>query len=299
MLDVVELAVTSLDVDYLEVSWKITDTTEDVLDYTMQVFRSESPAGPWDAVTQEFSDRYAVRDILPKPFHTGRLLHYIVRTKHKVTGQQKDFGPVCRRPEDDLVSLELKRHLQILFREFAGNRCWVLPVRTFGQRCPACWDSVLTKRKRSGCPVCFDTGFVRGYLNPVEVWMQVDPGSPIAEQNQNTGPTHQQNTTARVPDFGIGKFRDVLVEADNTRWRIVSVGYTEHNRTPVMLEYQLHRIPESDIEYKIPINLSEALRDLRCSPARNRTNPQNLSSFQNEELPKIYSLYGGTYTKIG
>jgi len=65
-----------------------------------------------------------------------------------------------------------------------------------------------------------------------------------------------------------------------------------------MLEYQLHQIPEGDIEYKIPINLSEALRDLRFSPARNFTNPYNLESFQKEEIPKIYSMYGGTYTKL-
>ena len=297
MITVVDLRVTSLDLDYLEVSWKIGDTTEDVLDYTFQVLRSESPGGPWEEVTEEFTDKYVVRDILPHPFHAGRRINYILRVRSKMTGEMVEYGPANRKPDDDLVSLELKRHLQILFREFAGTRCWILPVRTFGQRCPSCWDKTLLKRIRSGCLTCFDTGFVRGYLNPVEAWLQVDPGSSLSEQNQNTGPTHQVNTTARIPDYDLGKPRDILVEGDNRRWRITSVNYTEHNRAPVMLEYQLHQIPEGDVEYKIPINLEEALRDLRFSPSRNFTNPYNLESFQKEEIPKIYSMYSGTYTK--
>jgi len=299
MIEVVGLVVGSLDIDYLEVSWKIKDTTEDVLDYTFQVLRSESPGGPWDPVTEEITDRYIVRDILPRPFHAGRLMNYILRVRNKMTGDMQEYGPTTKKPEDDLVSLELKRHLQILFREFAGTRCWILPVRSFGQRCPSCWDKTLSKRMRSGCGTCFDTGFVRGYLNPVEVWLQIDPGSSLSEQNQNTGPTHQMNTTARLPDFGFGKPRDLLVEGDNRRWRVVSVNYTEHNRSPVMLEYQLHQIPEGDIEYKIPINLDEALRDIRFSPSRNFTNPHNLESFHKEEIPKVYSMYATTYTKIG
>ncbi len=298
MIEAVGLTVVSLDIDYLEVSWKIKDTTEDVLDYTFQVLRSESPGGPWDPVTEEITDKYIVRDILPQPFHAGRFMHYILRVRNRMTGIMQEYGPTTKRPDDDLVSLELKRHLQILFREFAGTRCWILPVRSFGQRCPSCWDKVLSKRTRSGCGTCFDTGFVRGYLNPVEVWLQIDPGSSLSEQNQNTGPTHQMNTTAKLPDFGLGKPRDILIEGDNRRWRIGSVNFTEHNRAPVMLEYQLHQIPEGDIEYKIPVNLDEALRDIRFSPARNFTNPYNLESFHKEEIPRIYSMYATTYTKI-
>lgn len=300
MIKVFDLACNSLDVDYNEVSWKISDTTEDVLDYTFQVLRSESPGGPWEDLSVEFSDRYLFRDILPKPFHVARTLHYLLRVRHKVTQEVVDFGPVCKKPEDDLISLEVKRHMQILMREFAGTRCWILPVRTFGQRCPSCWDTTLQKRTRGSCATCFATGFIRGYLDPVEVWLQVDPGSSLSEQNQNTGPTHQLNTSARVVDFGLGKPRDLLIESDNRRWRINSLSYVEHNRCPIMLEYQLHAIPESDIEYTIQLNLDQALRDMRFSPSRNFTNPFNLSAFRNEEIPKIFALYNTTYTsKIG
>lgn len=297
MLSILDLRVTSLDVDYLEVSWEIKDTTEDVLDYTFQLLRSESPGGPWGPISQEFSDRYVFRDILRQPFHATRMLHYLLRVRNKVTGEQQEVGPVSRKPDADLVTLELRRHLQVLFREFSGNRCWVLPVRTFGQRCPSCWDNVLQKRMRSGCGTCFDTGYLRGYLSPVEVWMPIGPGSSLSEQNQITGPTHQQNTTARLPDIGVGKPRDILVEGDNKRWRVVSMSTTEHNRAPVMVELLLHRIPESDIEYTLPINLEDALKDLRFSPERGFTNPHNLASFQERELPRVYSLYSSTRQK--
>lgn len=294
MLNVRALKVRSLDVDFNELSWKIDDTNEDVLDYTFQVLRSESPAGPWDALTEPFSDKYLFYDRFNKPFHVYRSLFYVLRVTSKTTGDSKDFGPVQREADADLITRELRRHIALLLREFAGRRCWLLPVRTFGQRC-TCWNKTLQKRTRSGCALCYDTGFVRGYMHPIEVFVQVDPSSNAAEQNTNIGALQQQNTTARVVDIGLIKPRDILIEPENRRWRVVQVNQTEHGRAPIHLELQLHQIPASDIEYTIQLQMEHALRDLWLAPARNFTNPQNLSSFEDEEIPRIFSLYGTTY----
>lgn len=298
MINVIGLKVRSLDVDYQELSWEIGDTQVDVLDFTFQVFRSESSKGPWEPISVPFSDRYLFVDRSTHPFHEARMLHYQLQVKNNVTGETADFGPVNMQPDADLIAKELRRHMNLLFREFTGRRCWLLPVRTFGQRCQ-CWNDVLQKRTRSGCRLCYDTGFVRGYHYPIETWIQIDPGGALAEQQLGPGTTQQMNTSALVSEIGVLKPRDLIVEGENNRWRVVQVNQTEQSRAPVHLSVQLHGIPKSDIEYAIELKLSQPLRDLALSPARNFTNPQNLESFDREEIPRIFSLYGTNYRDPG
>ena len=290
MLDVRALKVRSLDVDFLELSWEINDTTEDVLDYTFQVERSEAVSGPWEALAPPFQDKYLFYDRTSRPFHRGRILLYRLLVTDIRDGKQAVYGPVDEGADADLITLELRRHMGLLLREFTGRRCWLLPVRTFGQRC-TCWNNTLQKRTRSGCRSCYDTGFARGYMAPLEIWVQFDPGSTLVEQNTNVGTMHQANTTARCVDVVKLKPRDVLVESENTRWRVVAVNQTEHGRAPIHLELQVHAIPKSEIEYAYEIPLKEALRDLYLSPARNFTNPQTLEAFERDEVPGIYDLY--------
>ena len=288
MIEVVDIKVRSLDVSYNEISWRIKDTSEDVLDYDFQVLRSEAVAGPYEPISIVFQDRYRFRDSqVPGP-NAFRTLYYLLRMTNRVTGQSVDNGPVFRAPEEDLVSLEIRRHLNILYREFTGRKCWVLPIRTFGQRCPNCWDFTLSKSKRSGCSICYDTGFTRGYHHPIEAWAQIEAGTPKAEQNSNVGILQQINNSARLAvELGI-KPKDLLIEGENNRWRIISVGDTQHNRVPVLVELQMHRIPASDVEYSIPLNLMSP--DLELTPARSFTNPQNRSS-TNYAASKIFEIY--------
>ena len=295
MLKVVGLKVRTLDVDYHELSWMLEDTQVDVLDYTFQVLRSEASEGPWEPVSVPFTDRYLFVDRITHPFHAARLLHYKLQVKNIITGESWDSDEVDLQPEADLVARELRRHMNLLFREFTGRRCWLLPVRTFGQRC-TCWNPVLQKRKISGCRLCYDTGFVRGYHYPIETFIQVDPGSNLAEQTTNVGAMHQVNTTARVSDVGIVKPRDLIIEPENKRWRVTQINQTEQSRAAVHLELTLHQIPPSDIEYAIELKLNQPLRDLALSPARNFTNPSNFESFEQEEIPGIFSLYSTTYS---
>lgn len=289
LIELQDLRVRSLDIDFNELSWTLAETSEDVLDYTFQVQRSESPSGPFENLGPAVSDQYSFVDNTHHTGHRWRKYFYQVRVVQVPTGESKCFGPVSKDPDADLIALELRRHMQLLFREFAGRRCWVVPARTFGQRC-SCWNPKLRQRTRSGCQLCFDTGFVRGYLSPIESWVQMDP-SPKTEQNTNVGPQQQSNTTARLAWYPPLKPRDVLIEPENRRWRVVQVNQTEQGRASVHQEVQLHEVPPKDIEFAIPLNLDCALKDLWLNPARNFSNPQNLESFMDAELPNIFSLY--------
>lgn len=291
-----ELKVTSLDVDFHEVTWAIAATTMDILDFKFQVLRSESVEGPFDPLTEPFEDRYSFVDNIIQIFHRWRTYQYLVRIIEKSSGDYKDFGPVAHEPDPDIIAVELRRHIRILFQAYAGRRCIVLPVRTFGQRCPDCWHPVLQKRTKSGCITCYDTGFNRGYLHPIEAFTQIDP-STKSQQHGNTGETQQDNTTMRMGYYPELKPFDLLIEGENIRWRVVSQTQTEHSRAAVHQEITLHRIPEGDIEYSIPVHFSQSLKNLYLTPAKNYTNPTSLASFEEGEMPGIFGLYPCNYPR--
>jgi hypothetical protein len=292
-LEVKDLRVRSMDLDFHEVTWALVNTSEDVLDFSFQLLRSESPEGPFDSLTEQFDDRYIFIDNTLEAADRWRKYYYKLRITQKNSGDTKDFGPVSKEADPDIVTQELRRHMVLLFREFAGRRCWVLPVRTFGQRC-SCWNNSLQKRTRSGCELCYDTSWVRGYMSPIETWLQIDP-SAKSNQHTNVSKLQQVNTTARFGYYPQVKPGDLIVEPENRRWKVVSVTATEKARAPIHQEVQLHEVPLLDIEFRVPINLQAALKDLWLSPSRNYNNPQNLETFLNEEAPNIFALYPSTY----
>lgn len=288
-LQVANLRCRSLDVDFNDISWEVTDTTEDVLDYTFQVLRSEAVEGPYDSISTEFEDRYSFLDNALVRGHLYRQFHYKLRVRHKASGAVTEVGPVSKEADPDLITTEVRKHINLLMREFAGRRCWVFPIRTFGSRCP-CRNAVLQKQRRSNCVSCFDTGYLRGYMRPIESWIQIDP-NPDAEQNSAVGPNHQQSTTARLGYYPPLKPRDMIIEGENNRWRVVQVNTTQHLRASLHQEVSMHLIPHTDTEYTLDFELTEPLNNLWLSPSRNFTNPQTLESFQNEEIPDIFGIY--------
>lgn len=291
-----EILIRSLDVDNYVVTWKVKTTSEDLLDYTFQVLRSEGPAGPFDEVSPELSDQYMFLDNAIRRGHEFRQFHYIIRVKQKQSGQTRDFGPANPGPDADLIATELRKHMFLLMREFIGRRCWIFPVRTFGQRC-RCWDPILAKRTQSGCITCFDTGFVRGYMTPIEAWVNIDPDQQ-SEQTFNVGPTQQSNTTAKLGYFPQLKPRDLIIEPENIRWRVSQISGTQQLRAVVHQEVQLHKIPSTDIEYRLPFDSGVDLNTINLSPARNFTNPHTLEAYGDEEYPKVFQLYSSTYPKV-
>lgn len=269
------LRVRSLELDFLEVLWEIEDASCNPLDLSFVVERSESAGGPFAPVSPSLRDRYMFVDGNLPQGNQWRALYYRIRVTQLGRGTYVSAS-VSQEPEADLIALELRRHHQLLFREFAGRQCWVLPARTFGARC-SCWNPTLKQRTRSRCIACFDTGFVGGYLAPIETWVSIDP-AVSNENNMNVGAAQPVNTTARTGYYPNLKPRDIIVEMENKRWRIANVSAPEHGRAQIYQELTLHLIPLGDIEYRFKVVPQEALRYMWGSPERNFSNPQNLEN---------------------
>jgi len=291
------LLVRSFSLDFLEVTWEIDDTTMDVHDFQMTLERSEAPMGPWDVVAGPFEDRYRFVDNRVNLLDRWRLLYYRIKSVRKADTSDVVYSDAfTMQAAPDLIAEEVRRLERLVWEEFAGRRVFIFPVRTFGQHCPNCWDGpekgkgFTSKKNRSNCLTCYDTGYARGYLNPIEVFMQIDP-SPKSVQTLPIAERQQSDTTGRLPNFPLLKPRDIIVEAENRRWRVVRVPTTERLRAVVRQEPILHEIAKNDIEFKLPIRL-ENLTDFEPSPMRNFTNPHNLEAFEAEAIKDVFAVYG-------
>ena len=126
-------------------------------------------------------------------------------------------------------------------------------------------------------------------MSPVKCFVQIDP-FPKNVQLTTLGETQTQLTTGRMTHFPPVKPRDILVESGNIRWRIERVNTVQRLRAVVHQELVLHRIPQGDIEYNLPINID--LKSFEASAPRNFTNPQNLESSSEDFYDDIFAVYG-------
>ena len=191
--------------------------------------------------------------------------------------------PAFLEAEPDRIALELIRRESMLFQEFAGRRAVLFPQLTFGQRCRYCWDlgpkgNTIGRAVQQNCVSCYDSTFVGGYTTPMLIYIQIDPS---AKGVQATDLTEHQfvETTARMVSYPPVKPKDMIVEAENKRWRVESVVPTEKLRATIRQEMKLRQYPKGDIKYKVPVNY-DILAPM--SPAREFTRPMSLQEEQDE-----------------
>ncbi len=276
-LKVTSFTARSFDLDYIDLWWEIETFTRsvDVISaYRFTISRSESPEGPFEAITPPFTDQFHFRDFSVNLLHKWRQLYYKLTVTDLRNSESVDVGVATIEAEPDLISLEIQRQEDVLLRNFTGRRCILFPVRTFGEKC-SCFDTVLNRQTRSNCLLCYDTGFIGGYLTPIGFYMQIDPDAKAPSNTAVIGETQPRNTSGRLISYPPIKPKDLIVEPENKRWKVVTVNTTERLRSVVHQELALHMIPRGDIEFKLPINLAD-LNNQLWADDRNFTNPQHI-----------------------
>lgn len=290
MIEVTNIRVRSFDLSYLDVYWDTAPGYEDVNDFQFIVEAAEKEFGPYYAVSAPLVNLLHFRDGTVRGQHS--FYHerwYRIRVQWREVAKQLDDAVstdqvfpatgngVSLGARPDLIALEMARMNRLRLKEYSGRQVWIFPKKRSGQRCSVCFDKITQRKLQSSCAVCFGTGWVGGYHAPVEAYATiVSPDETTA--HTNFGTVEIENTTmllANYPDVGEG---DLVLEAENIRWRIGErITKVRKGRAVVRQQVPLHRIPKSDIEYAVPLNLTDAqIKDLEATPARNYTNPQTL-----------------------
>jgi hypothetical protein len=282
VIQVTKITVRSFTLDWLDLSWEISpvagplapDAKHAIFDYQFFILRSgDGVAGPYQQIGGPLRDTYTFRDTRVTLLHKWRHYFYKIKVVHVPSGNEAEFGPAASlEAEPDLIASEINRMEDVLLREFVGRKCWLFPKRTFGPMC-TCFDPTLGRKTRSQHAPCFGTGWLGGYMTPIEVYVQIDP-SPKSKQANSTQELQTNDAAGRMISFPPVSPGDILVESENRRWKVMSVSMTERLRSVLHQEIRLHEIPKGDIEYELPINVDA--QALQPASERNFSNLQSI-----------------------
>ena len=284
MLYVANLRVRSFSLDHLDIYWSLADgISEDPRDYEFVVQWSSSEFDHYADISGPIIDGYHFRDTTVRgqhSFYHKRYYRLIIR--HRPTAKEQLFpeqGGVKLAAPPDLMALEMARQENLKLKEFGGRQVWVFPKRVSGPRCVACYDQVQRRRVRGDCAVCYGTGWLGGYHAPIACYMQIHTPTETTMKAKD-GEIQVENTAFRLGNYPELHEGDLVVEAENVRWAVAdSIVKVKKARAMIRQTGSLHRVPKTDVQYSVPVNLTTAeTADLVASPHRNYTNPHNLET---------------------
>lgn len=253
LLEIDRITVRTLSLDFLLVEWRVKPTNRPINDFDFVVFRSQSPGGPFVKVSDELVETFAFADVHASQKARWRKWNFKVMAIERATGEFTESEVTSNGEKPDRIALSIIRRNNLILKVKNGIDAFVFVERTFGQKC-TCLDPVKQRKKRSDCPICLGTTFVGGFLDPIQIRVNISP-SPKVSQFANFGELQPNQTAGWMSNFPELKQRDLVVEAvaNGTRWRVTRVSTTRKNRALVHQNLLLTEINRSDIEWKLQL----------------------------------------------
>src|SRR6478609_1416027 len=168
------------------VQWDLTDRPDPSPAYVFSVARSESPRGPFVEVASGVTNPYffdahqagtsgAVAAWEQRSL--AQTIYYRVQAFDITTPLPRPVAlaeDICevgdRLPKpSQLVRRKMQRDMSLQMKVRNGVPIAILKLKHWGTRCTRCFDRTTKSVLDNDCLVCFSTGFVGGYYDPVIV----------------------------------------------------------------------------------------------------------------------------------
>jgi len=250
MLEFDTVYVECFDLDSLVVGWSIKPTTEDISLYRFSVWRSNTPEVDFTKVMDGLQNRFAYKDPDVDLKSKWRKFFYKIQAYLASDPTRLVWSKSANSDaKPDPISLEIIRRNNLLLKNVVGNKGYAFVRRTWGQKCEACWDAIKQRKLQSNCAVCYNTGWVNGFFDPISLNINFNPPPELVRHAQFE--MQPEQTVAWCSNFPPLSPKDIVVESGRNRWRIVQISKTEKRRTLVHQVLQLTKINPQDIEYTL------------------------------------------------
>jgi hypothetical protein len=290
------IRVYTLDSDAITVEWEIEPTQLDLAQFAVEVWRSESEAGPYQRISLRMNsaDIFDFQDRGVNLLSKWRYFFYRIRivslagkeeyqeygsTEWRKVLEGEDPGGVVMEAPPDMFALESIRRFNLVMREFGGRRVLVSVSRTWGQRCPDCWDHLKRRRKKSYCLTCFDTGLSGGFFRPMEAW-SMKPPHKVMNQLTSLFELQVDDRVMWFSRYPRLKPRDIITSVDGDRFRVIAINRSEKAWSLTRQTVQVRRLSRDQVEYKIPIQKDDWDRDnLTVGAVREHIRAMDIDSY--------------------
>lgn len=178
---------------------------------------------------------------------------YRIRAR-RISTQEEVMTPMFNLEGNlDLVGLYIVDEENFRLRDAAGEPCLIYNRRRSGVLC-SCFDKIQSKRTTSSCTKCFNTNWVGGFYDPIDLYVDFTP-NPTNAQITQWGETQTNETRVQISNFPIASPGDIIRELRSSRmWRVTNVGRAEKRRALMLQFPNVTEIKPGDVEYKIPVD---------------------------------------------
>ena len=130
---------------------------------------------------------------------------------------------------------------------------FLLKRKQLGTQCTACVDLLTGLSTNDQCPICYHTGFIGGYFEPIPCGMEITVKGSNHRIDPDRGSVNDKQVQGRITALYFPEQNDVWVdETTGSRYRVVGYEVICHQRSvPLVLMAVLKHIPVSDIVYKV------------------------------------------------
>lgn len=235
------------------VRWILNPTDFPMDDVVFEVFRSNSPAGPWDILgVVEQGARFEYTDYNAPGDYVFRTFYYIVRIVSLSGKGYRDGEPALVQHDPDNIALDLVRKKNVFLTVKGGIALAVLIRKTWGAKCSRCWNQQRNAPNDPDCPNCLGTGYPGGYFNPVLIPGLFNPPKKVVI---NAGiPYKPYNVYIEVSNDPVLDSGDVVVDRRlNIRFKIEQISITTHRGYYVSQVALLNRLDSNSPVYRIPV----------------------------------------------
>lgn len=257
MLNISEITVSnSFGVDRLIIFFKISDTDENLENYTFNVYRSDTGLDDYECIAQNVGFYY-YEDYAVNLYNNNIKYFYKIEAVNQETGEHQisDTFGFLEIEEPDMWGAAIEEmERDYLHYVVQNEKMYLLKKKRFGQIC-RCYDDI-REQMDPKCPSCFGVRYVGGYENAVPI--EVNYQNPVQRTQMfdlfNSEGEDRSPIQLWTPNFPIIQAEDILVDSKNNRYRVVSVTPTTKNYFILRQIISIQRINNTNIIYKIPIN---------------------------------------------
>lgn len=222
----------------------------------INVFRSESRDGPWEPIASDITGKEYFHDWKARMRNPNITIYYKL-TGYVTDGADTEDIKASKvehfRYEADAVAQEMIRHNNLMLQFYSGFKCQVLIKKTWGPKCVACYDDVLSANTSSACEICFNTKFAGGFYDPILTYIAfTESGQDLRDLGiTTTSPDVRAFWTTNTPEL---KKSDVFVDNKNIRWKVDIIKMkTSRMGTTIRQLFSAVKIQPDDVLAKLDV----------------------------------------------
>jgi hypothetical protein len=221
---------------------------------TFNVFRSATEYGPWTKLNDEPITGNFFKDKSTQEYSKFNVDFYRVDAiliNNKIISSFPTTWENNRNTFAEIRAREIQRRELLLLTKFVGVKSLVFRKRTFGARCPSCWDARIEKVIEDNCQVCLGTSFQGGYFPAYETLLQYDPtpNNAVLSYQGRVEPNMIPAWTISYPQLNV--FDLVIRLPDFRIYRIDAMQTTELQAVVVRQILTLNELDKETVEFKL------------------------------------------------